>query len=229
MRARLGTTFQSADSSQLPALRHRPADQADRRLDAVHRPGLAGAGALRTTPPTALGHGHRAAVRPGPAAHPLRRQARRPLRQAHLLIGANAAFSVLALALGVLVATGADHPGSVFLFAALHRHGATRSRPRYARRSSPSWSARELLPNALSLSAATFNTARILGPAVAGVAIAPVGPARSSCSTRVTYARADGGAGCGCDPAELHREPSCAARPRPASATGCATCGAGTT
>ncbi len=67
------------------------------------------------------------------------------------------------------------------------------------------WSAPPLLPNALSLNAAVFNSARIVGPAVAGLAIAAVdvGPvflftAVSSLAPLVTVVRMR--------PAELYRE-----------------------
>ena len=66
---------------QLPALRHRPAGQAGRRVDDVHRPGLARARALRQLAGRAR-HRHRAAVPAGPAAHAVGRQAGRPVRQA---------------------------------------------------------------------------------------------------------------------------------------------------
>ena len=88
-----------------------------------------------------------------------------------------------------------------------------------------------LLPNALSLNAAVFNSARIVGPAVAGLAIAAfdVGPvflftALSSIAPLVNVVRMR--------PAELHRKDAAAARragrPR-RSSTGCGTCGAGPT
>jgi MFS family permease len=90
-----------------------------------------------------------------------------------ILIFANAFFSVLALTMGLLVATDHVTLHWVFLLAALM--GTANAIETPVRQSFVSELVdRPLLPNALSLSAATFNTARILGPALAGVAIALV-------------------------------------------------------
>jgi MFS family permease len=88
-----------------------------------------------------------------------------------LLVASNIAFAALALAMGVLVTSGAVELWHVFVFAA----GAgivsaieTPTRQAF-------WSelvGTDLLPNALSLGSATFNVARLVGPAVAGVGIA---------------------------------------------------------
>jgi MFS family permease len=94
-----------------------------------------------------------------------------------LLLVGNAAWSVLALAMSILVATGAVQLWHVFVFAALL--GVANAVETPVRQAFVSeLVGMPLLPNALSLSAATFNTARIVGPAVAGVAIAAfdVGP-----------------------------------------------------
>jgi MFS family permease len=91
-----------------------------------------------------------------------------------ILLGANAAFSVLALVLGLLVASHTITLTAVFVLAALMGTAnaiETPVRQAFVSEIVP----RELLPNALGLSAATFNTARIVGPAVAGVAIWLVG------------------------------------------------------
>jgi MFS family permease len=88
-----------------------------------------------------------------------------------LLIGANAIFSVLALGLGLLVTTGRVNIGWVFVFAALFGMVSaieTPVRQAFVSELVP----RELLPNALSLSAAAFNSARVIGPVLAGGAIA---------------------------------------------------------
>jgi MFS family permease len=91
-----------------------------------------------------------------------------------LLIGSNAVFAALALALGVLVTSGAARLWHVFAFAAaLGVITAIETPVRQA-----FWSelvGPDLLPNALSLGSATFNGARVVGPAVAGVAIASLG------------------------------------------------------
>ncbi|MEJ3749917.1 MFS transporter [Actinomycetes bacterium KLBMP 9797] len=94
-----------------------------------------------------------------------------------LLQIANAAWSVLSLAMSLLVVTGVVQLWHVFVFAALL--GVANALETPVRQAFVSeLVGTTLLPNALSLSAATFNTARIVGPAVAGVAIAAfdVGP-----------------------------------------------------
>jgi MFS family permease len=91
-----------------------------------------------------------------------------------LLIMVNAAFAVVAGVLGVLVATGVVQLWHVFAVAAVT--GVINAIETPVRQSFVSeLVGRELLPNALALSAATFNSARIIGPAVAGVAIAWIG------------------------------------------------------
>ncbi|ROT34025.1 MFS transporter [Micromonospora sp. HM5-17] len=94
-----------------------------------------------------------------------------------LLAIANSAWSALSLAMSVLVITGLVQLWHVFVFAALL--GVANAVETPVRQSFVSeLVGTTLLPNALSLSAATFNSARIIGPAVAGVAIAlfDVGP-----------------------------------------------------
>lgn len=91
-----------------------------------------------------------------------------------MLIAANLVLSTLALSLGVLVVTGAVTLAWIFVFAALI--GSVNAIEVPVRQSFVSeLVTRELLPNALALSAATFNSARIIGPAVAGLAIAASG------------------------------------------------------
>jgi MFS family permease len=90
-----------------------------------------------------------------------------------ILIVANAFFSVLALTMGLLVVTHTVTLHAVFVLAALM--GTANAIETPVRQAFVSELVdKPLLPNALSLSAATFNCARILGPAVAGVAIALV-------------------------------------------------------
>lgn len=103
-----------------------------------------------------------------------------------LLIWANAAFSALALALGVLVATGAVTLYLVFFFAAAM--GVVNAIETPVRQSFVyELVGRELLPNALALSAAAFNTARIVGPAAAGALIALIGTGPIFLLNAVTY------------------------------------------
>ncbi|HET6213357.1 MAG TPA: MFS transporter [Micromonosporaceae bacterium] len=91
-----------------------------------------------------------------------------------LLVIANATWSTLALLLALLIATGAVQLWHVFVFAGLL--GVSNAMETPVRQSFVSeLVGTTLLPNALALSAATFNSARIIGPAVAGVAIAGFG------------------------------------------------------
>jgi MFS family permease len=91
-----------------------------------------------------------------------------------LLVIANTAWSVLALLLAVLIATGAIELWHVFVFAGLLGIASAVETP--IRQAFVSELVGfTLLPNALALSAATFNSARVVGPAVAGVAIAAFG------------------------------------------------------
>ncbi|MFG2053918.1 MFS transporter [Micromonospora sp. NPDC048930] len=94
-----------------------------------------------------------------------------------LLFIANAFWTVLALAMSLLVVTGLVQLWHVYVFALLLGvFNAVETPVRQAFVSE--LVGVPLLPNALSLNAATFNSARILGPAVAGLAIAAfdVGP-----------------------------------------------------
>ncbi|GGJ96196.1 MFS transporter [Pilimelia anulata] len=90
-----------------------------------------------------------------------------------LLIAANAAWAALAVAFAVLAASGVVTLWHVYVFAAAMGVSAAIETP--VRQSFVSeLVGPTLLPNALSLSAATFNSARILGPALAGVALATI-------------------------------------------------------
>jgi MFS family permease len=91
-----------------------------------------------------------------------------------LLVAANAAFAGTAIVFAVLVASGVVVLWHVFLFALLL--GIANAIETPVRQSFVSELVeRPLLPNALSLSAAVFNSARIGGPALAGVALAIFG------------------------------------------------------
>ncbi|HEY2949351.1 MAG TPA: MFS transporter [Micromonosporaceae bacterium] len=121
-----------------------------------------------------------------------------------LLIVVNAAWSVFSLALASLVASGLVQLWHVFVTAGLL--GIANAIETPVRQSFVSeLVGTHLLPNALALSAATFNSARITGPALAGVAIAGfgVGPvfvisALVSLSPMASLTRMR--------PSELHRE-----------------------
>ncbi|GIJ76086.1 Predicted arabinose efflux permease, MFS family [Micromonospora phaseoli] len=122
-----------------------------------------------------------------------------------LLFVANAFWTVLSLAMSVLVLTGLVQLWHVFVFAALL--GVANAVETPVRQAFVSeLVGTSLLPNALSLNAAVFNSARIVGPAIAGLAIAlvDVGPvfmvtALSSIGPLITVIQMR--------PAELHREP----------------------
>src|SRR4051795_1264419 len=91
-----------------------------------------------------------------------------------LLISANAVFAVTAIIFAILVASGVVVLWHVFLFAALL--GLANSIETPVRQAFVSELVEmRLLPNALALSAATFNTARVGGPALAGVLLAVIG------------------------------------------------------
>jgi predicted MFS family arabinose efflux permease len=91
-----------------------------------------------------------------------------------LLMLANAAFALTAIVFAILVASGVVVLWHVFLFALLL--GIANAVETPVRQAFVSELVeRPLLPNALSLSAATFNTARISGPALAGIALAVFG------------------------------------------------------
>ncbi|MEU6020927.1 MFS transporter [Micromonospora sp. NPDC047134] len=122
-----------------------------------------------------------------------------------LLFIANAFWTVLSLAMSLLVVTGLVQLWHVFVFAALLGTANAVETPVRQAFVSELVGTR-LLPNALSLNAAVFNSARIVGPAVAGLAIAAfdVGPvfmvtALSSIAPLVTVVQMRS--------SELHRAP----------------------
>lgn len=96
------------------------------------------------------------------------------LDRQRLLVGLNAVSSALALALGVLVTTGLVTLPVVFAFAGLM--GAVNAIENPVRQAFVSDLVEPaLLPNALGMTSASFNSARIIGPALAGVGIWLVG------------------------------------------------------
>ncbi|AGL14027.1 MFS transporter [Actinoplanes sp. N902-109] len=91
-----------------------------------------------------------------------------------LLVVANTAFAVTAIVFAILVASGIVVLWHVFMFACLL--GIANAVETPVRQAFVSELVElPLLPNALALSAATFNTARIGGPALAGAALAVLG------------------------------------------------------
>lgn len=122
-----------------------------------------------------------------------------------LLIMCNAVFAVIALGLGTLVATDLVQLWNVYAFAAAAGViSAVETPTRQA-----FWSELvepELLPNALSLGSATFNVARLVGPAIAGVLIAVIGTGPVILVTGAMAASAVF-LQMKIRPAELHRDP----------------------
>jgi MFS family permease len=122
-----------------------------------------------------------------------------------LLLVANAAFAALAIFMALLVLTGVVQMWHVFVLAALM--GTANAIETPVRQAFVSeLVGNTLLPNALSLNASVFNSARIVGPALAGGAIAVVGlgptfliATLAAVSPIVSLARMR--------PAELQREP----------------------
>lgn len=103
-----------------------------------------------------------------------------------LLLIVNAAWLVLASAMGVLVVSGVVSMWQVFVFAGVWGSVSAIETP--VRQSFVSeLVGTRLLPNALSLSAAQFNTARVIGPALGGVTIALLGTGTSFIVNAVSY------------------------------------------
>lgn len=111
---------------------------------------------------------------------------------------------LLAGTMGVIVVAGAAQLWHVFLFAALW--GTVTALENPARQSfAAEMVGRKLLPNALALSSATFNTARVVGPAIGGVAIAALGTGAAFIANAMFYAGPLVALTL-MNPAELHRE-----------------------
>jgi MFS family permease len=91
-----------------------------------------------------------------------------------LLIGAQVAMGMLALVLGLLDVTGVVQLWHVYALALLLGLAAVVDTP-VRQAFVVEMVGPDDLPNAVSLNSATFNASRILGPAVAGVAISSVG------------------------------------------------------
>ena len=122
-----------------------------------------------------------------------------------LLLLANAAYAATAIVFALLVASGSVVLWHVYLFSALLGIASAIETPvRQAFVSELVGTA--LLPNALSLSAATFNSARITGPALAGVAIAAFGGVGPTFLLATALAVAPVFCYWRMRPAELHRD-----------------------
>jgi MFS family permease len=108
------------------------------------------------------------------------------LDKRRLLLATQGAMGTLALALGVLTATGAVRLWMIYLLALLL--GCATSFDMPARQSFVTeMVGPEELPNAVGLNSAVFNAGRIIGPAVAGVLIGLVGIAPAFFANAVSY------------------------------------------
>lgn len=96
------------------------------------------------------------------------------LPKRHLLRATNAFMGLVGLTLGVLALTGTAQVWHVYVLAFLLGTGAALDNP--ARQAFVSELVpQDDLPNAVGLNSASFNAARLIGPAVAGLLIAAVG------------------------------------------------------
>ena len=109
-----------------------------------------------------------------------------------LLIGAQVAMGLLALVLGLLDLTGAVTLWQVYVLAFLLGLASVVDTP-VRQAFVVEMVGPADLPNAVSLNSATFNLSRILGPAVAGIAITGVGTAWVFLANAVTYVAVIGG------------------------------------
>jgi MFS family permease len=120
-----------------------------------------------------------------------------------LLLAANFTMAALALALGVLTATGAVRLWMVYALALLL--GCVTAFDMPARQAFVSeMVGPDRVANAVGLNSASFNTARVLGPAAAGVLIAVVGIAPAFFVNAVSYLAMIGGL-LAMDPDRLYR------------------------
>ncbi|HYN18552.1 MAG TPA: MFS transporter [Actinomycetes bacterium] len=120
-----------------------------------------------------------------------------------LLLAANTAMAVLALALGVLTATGAVRLWMVYALALLL--GCVTAFDMPARQAFVSeMVGSDRVANAVGLNSASFNSARVIGPAVAGLLIAVVGIAPAFFVNAVSYLAMIGGL-LAMDPDRLYR------------------------
>jgi MFS family permease len=104
----------------------------------------------------------------------------------NLLIGAQVAMGLLALLLGLLDVTGAVQLWHVYALAFLLGVASVIDTP--VRQSFVvEMVGADDLPNAVSLNSATFNASRIIGPALAGLAISHVGTGPVFLANAVTY------------------------------------------
>jgi MFS family permease len=103
-----------------------------------------------------------------------------------MLLIANSTWLVLAALMGALVTSGSIQLWCVFVFAVLWGTVSAVEAPTRQAFASE-LVGRSLLPNALALSSATFNSARVIGPALGGVAIAVLGTGSAFVVNALSY------------------------------------------
>jgi len=127
------------------------------------------------------------------------------LDKRRLLLATQVAMASLALVLGVLTATGAIRLWMVYVLALLLGCATAFDMP--TRQAFVSeMVGPDRVTNAVGLNSAVFNSARVVGPAVAGVLIAAVGIAPAFLINAVSYLAVIAGL-LAMDPARLHRLP----------------------
>ena len=127
------------------------------------------------------------------------------LDKRRLLLATQAAMAALALVLGVLTATGVVRLWMVYVLALLLGCATAFDMP--TRQAFVSeMVGPDRVTNAVGLNSAVFNSARVVGPAVAGVLIAAVGIAPAFLINAVSYLAVIAGL-LAMDPARLHRLP----------------------
>jgi MFS family permease len=125
------------------------------------------------------------------------------LDKRRLLVATQAAMAALALVLGVLTATGAVRLWMVYALALLLGCATAFDLP--ARQAFVTeMVGPDRVANAVGLNSASFNSARVIGPAAAGVLIAVVGIAPAFFLNALSYLAMIGGLRA-MDPARLHR------------------------
>ena len=128
------------------------------------------------------------------------------LDKRRLLLATQIAMASLALVLGVLTATGAIRLWMVYVLALLLGCATAFDMP--TRQAFVSeMVGPDRVTNAVGLNSAVFNSARVVGPAVAGVLIAAVGIAPAFLINAVSYLAVIAGL-LAMDPARLHRPPA---------------------
>ncbi|WP_431679959.1 MFS transporter [Kitasatospora sp. KL5] len=114
------------------------------------------------------------------------------LPKRRLLLATQGAMGLLAAGLAVLTVTGTVTAGLVYVFALLLGLVTVVDNPTRQAFVSEMVPARDL-PNAVSLNAANFQTARLVGPAVAGLLIAAVGSGWAFAVNALSFAAVIGG------------------------------------